>query len=91
VDNYQLAVQSGSGYKLNVSLFERLVLAGFPHATLEVQVRGARFERASLVRRVACGGCCSLLLASLPLQKRPLAPNPPQTRSTACTPAYRRW
>ncbi|KIY98958.1 NFX1-type zinc finger-containing protein 1 [Monoraphidium neglectum] len=39
VDNWELAVQSGNGYNLNVSLFERLVLAGFPHATLGVQHR----------------------------------------------------
>lgn len=39
VDNYQLTVQAGQGHTLNVSLFERLVLAGFPHSTLAVQHR----------------------------------------------------
>lgn len=36
VETYDLSVQAGKGYTLNVSLFERLVLGGYPHATLEV-------------------------------------------------------
>ncbi|PNH08303.1 NFX1-type zinc finger-containing protein 1 [Tetrabaena socialis] len=39
VECWSLAVQSGAGHDLNVSLFERLVLSGFPHATLAVQHR----------------------------------------------------
>ncbi|GFR50032.1 hypothetical protein Agub_g12193 [Astrephomene gubernaculifera] len=39
VDCWSLAVQSGCGHDLNVSLFERLVLAGFPHTPLAVQHR----------------------------------------------------
>ena len=39
VDNYQLSVASGMGHNLNCSLFERLVLGGFPHATLGTQHR----------------------------------------------------
>ena len=39
VESYELSVQAGRGHTLNVSLFERLVLAGFPHATLAVQHR----------------------------------------------------
>jgi hypothetical protein len=39
VECYELSVQAGRGHTLNVSLFERLVLGGFPHATLAVQHR----------------------------------------------------
>jgi hypothetical protein len=39
VDCYELSVQAGHGHTLNMSLFERLVLEGFPHATLAVQHR----------------------------------------------------
>lgn len=39
IESYSLAVQSGRGYNLNVSLFERLVLSGTPHSTLAVQHR----------------------------------------------------
>ncbi|GFH27466.1 predicted protein, partial [Haematococcus lacustris] len=39
VESYSLQKESGRGYDLNVSLFERLVLAGFPHASLAVQHR----------------------------------------------------
>eukprot|EP00775_Hariotina_reticulata_P004273 gene4273-4526_t len=39
VEHYDLSVQAGQGHSLNVSLFERLVVAGFPHATLAVQHR----------------------------------------------------
>ncbi len=39
VDCWSLAVQSGEGHDLNVSLFERLVLQGAPHTTLSTQHR----------------------------------------------------
>ncbi|GFH25752.1 NFX1-type zinc finger-containing protein 1 [Haematococcus lacustris] len=39
VESYSLQKESGRGYDLNVSLFERLVLSGFPHASLAVQHR----------------------------------------------------
>lgn len=39
VEHYDLSVQAGQGHSLNVSLFERLVLAGLPCATLAVQHR----------------------------------------------------
>eukprot|EP00198_Chlamydomonas_reinhardtii_P002822 XP_001692158.1 predicted protein [Chlamydomonas reinhardtii] len=39
VDTWELTKQFGAGYDLNVSLFERLALAGFPHTTLGVQHR----------------------------------------------------
>jgi ribosomal protein L40E len=39
VNVYDLMVESKTGYDLNQSLFERLILAGFPYATLESQHR----------------------------------------------------
>jgi len=39
ISNYQLTVERGLGYDLNRSLFERLILAGFPHETLSKQHR----------------------------------------------------
>ncbi|EKG10223.1 CbxX/CfqX [Macrophomina phaseolina MS6] len=39
VNNYELTVEKGKGYDLNRSLFERLILAGFPHTTLAQQHR----------------------------------------------------
>ena len=39
VNNYALTVEKGDGYDLNRSLFERLVLAGYPHTTLTNQHR----------------------------------------------------
>ncbi|KAG2423774.1 hypothetical protein HXX76_015050 [Chlamydomonas incerta] len=39
VETWELTKQHGAGYDLNVSLFERMVLAGFPHTTLGVQHR----------------------------------------------------
>ncbi|KAI6120180.1 P-loop containing nucleoside triphosphate hydrolase protein [Pisolithus croceorrhizus] len=39
VNNYTLTVEKGEGYDLNRSLFERLVLKGFPHVTLSSQHR----------------------------------------------------
>ena len=39
VEFHPLSVASGGGHDLNVSLFERLVTSGFPHAALAVQHR----------------------------------------------------
>ncbi|OJA15476.1 hypothetical protein AZE42_06348 [Rhizopogon vesiculosus] len=39
VNNYNLTVEKGDGFELNRSLFERLVLKGFPHETLTAQHR----------------------------------------------------
>lgn len=39
VSHYDLSVESGNGYDLNRSLFERLILAGYPHTTLVKQHR----------------------------------------------------
>lgn len=46
--NYPLSVEKGEGYDLNRSLFERLVLKGFPHQILTQQHR-MRPEISSLV------------------------------------------
>lgn len=51
VANYSLTVEKGEGYDLNRSLFERLVLKNFPHATLRTQHR-MRPEISSLVRQL---------------------------------------
>ena len=39
VNSYDLSVEKGDGYDLNRSLFERLILKGFPHETLTEQHR----------------------------------------------------
>lgn len=39
VNNHDLSVEKGDGYDLNRSLFERLILKGFPHQTLVEQHR----------------------------------------------------
>lgn len=39
VKNHDLSVEKGDGYDLNRSLFERLILKGFPHQTLTQQHR----------------------------------------------------
>lgn len=39
ISDYKLQVESGKGYDLNRSLFERLVLSNFPYATLLAQHR----------------------------------------------------
>jgi hypothetical protein len=49
VSNYSLTVEKGDGYNLNVSMFERLILAGMPHTTLSRQHR-MRPEISTLVR-----------------------------------------
>ena len=51
VNNYALSVEKGEGYDLNRSLFERLVLKGYPHQTLAKQYR-MRPEISALVRRL---------------------------------------
>jgi hypothetical protein len=49
INNYSLTVEKGDGFNLNVSLFERLLLAGVPHSTLIEQHR-MRPEISTLVR-----------------------------------------
>ncbi|KAF2637377.1 P-loop containing nucleoside triphosphate hydrolase protein [Massarina eburnea CBS 473.64] len=49
VNNYSLTIEKGDGYNLNQSLFERLVLSGVPHITLNLQHR-MRGEISNLVR-----------------------------------------
>lgn len=39
INNYQLSVEAGSGYDLNRSLFERLILQGHPYSQLTQQHR----------------------------------------------------
>ena len=51
VNNYALTVEKGDGYDLNRSLFERLVLAGYPHTTLTNQHRMCP-EISSIVRHL---------------------------------------
>ncbi|KAI0067131.1 P-loop containing nucleoside triphosphate hydrolase protein [Artomyces pyxidatus] len=51
VNNYLLTVEKGEGYDLNRSLFERLVLQGYPHETLNKQHR-MRPEIAALIRHL---------------------------------------
>ena len=51
INNYALSVEKGEGYDLNFSLFERLVLAGYPHSTLAKQHRMCP-EISSLLRHL---------------------------------------
>jgi hypothetical protein len=51
VNNYALTVEKGDGFDLNRSLFERLILSGFPHTTLSQQHRMCP-EISSLVRNM---------------------------------------
>jgi hypothetical protein len=51
VNNYYLTVEKGAGFDLNRSLFERLVLKGYPHARLKAQHR-MRPEISRLVRHL---------------------------------------
>ncbi|TDL30087.1 P-loop containing nucleoside triphosphate hydrolase protein [Rickenella mellea] len=51
VNNYKLTVEKGEGFDLNRSLFERLVLKGYPHTSLTEQHR-MRPEIAALVRHL---------------------------------------
>jgi len=49
--NYAISVEKGDGYDLNRSMFERLVLANYPHTTLSKQHRMCP-EISSLVRHL---------------------------------------
>ncbi|KAF8065345.1 P-loop containing nucleoside triphosphate hydrolase protein [Lyophyllum atratum] len=51
VNYYNLTVEKGEGYNLNMSLFERLVLKGYPHETLTSQHR-MRPEISSIIRHL---------------------------------------
>jgi len=51
VNNYYLTVEKGEGFDLNRSLFERLVLKGYPHAQLKAQHR-MRPEISRLIRHL---------------------------------------
>ena len=51
VINHHLTVEKGEGYDLNRSLFERLVISGYPHTVLTQQHR-MRPEVSALVRRL---------------------------------------
>lgn len=51
VNNFYLTVEKGEGFDLNRSLFERLVLKGFPHTQLKTQHR-MRPEISALVRHL---------------------------------------
>ncbi|EEB91121.1 hypothetical protein MPER_10574, partial [Moniliophthora perniciosa FA553] len=51
VNNYTLTVEKGEGYDLNMSLFERLALKGYPHETLSQQHR-MRPEISALIREL---------------------------------------
>ena len=55
IKNHRLSVEKGDGYDLNRSLFERLVLKGYPHQTL-VQQHRMRPEIASLIRTLTYPG-----------------------------------
>jgi superfamily I DNA and/or RNA helicase len=49
--SYELSVEQGDGFDLNRSLFERLVLKGFPHVTHAQQHR-MRPEISSIIRHL---------------------------------------
>ncbi|KAK2464129.1 hypothetical protein APHAL10511_003877, partial [Amanita phalloides] len=51
VNSYVLTVEKGEGFDLNMSLFERLALRGYPHTTLSQQHR-MRPEISALVRHL---------------------------------------
>ncbi|KAI0309712.1 P-loop containing nucleoside triphosphate hydrolase protein, partial [Amylostereum chailletii] len=51
VNHYLLTTEKGEGYDLNVSLFERLVLKGYPHETLKKQHR-MRPEISAMIRHL---------------------------------------
>jgi len=55
VNNYDLTVEKGEGFDLNRSLFERLVLMGYPHIQLIVQHR-MRPKIATLIRHLTYPG-----------------------------------
>lgn len=64
--HHSLSVEKGEGYDLNRSLFERLVLKGYPHQTL-VQQHRMRPEISSLIRTLTYPG----LLDAPKTQNRP--------------------
>jgi hypothetical protein len=51
VNSYDLTVEKGDGFDLNRSLFERLVLKGYPHTQLKAQHR-MRPEISALIRHL---------------------------------------
>ncbi|RFU29072.1 hypothetical protein B7463_g7259, partial [Scytalidium lignicola] len=51
VNNFALTIEKGDGFDLNKSLFERLVIGGYPHTTLAKQHR-MRPEISVLVKRL---------------------------------------
>ncbi|PYH42931.1 P-loop containing nucleoside triphosphate hydrolase protein [Aspergillus saccharolyticus JOP 1030-1] len=51
INEYALIIEKGDGYNLNVSLFERLIHVGYPHATLLKQHRMCP-EISALVQRL---------------------------------------
>ena len=51
INNYALTIEKGDGYDLNRSLFERLVIGGYPHTTLAKQHR-MRPEISALVKQL---------------------------------------
>ncbi|EED23738.1 conserved hypothetical protein [Talaromyces stipitatus ATCC 10500] len=55
INNYALSLEKGNGYDLNVSLFERLIRADYPHTTLLKQHRMCP-EISSLVRSLTYPG-----------------------------------
>lgn len=55
INNHRLSVEKDEGYGLNRSLFERLVLKGYPHQTLLQQHR-MRPEISSLIRTLTYPG-----------------------------------
>ncbi|KAJ5823469.1 hypothetical protein N7447_005809 [Penicillium robsamsonii] len=55
INSYSLSTEKGDGYDLNVSLFERLIHAGYPHTTLMKQHRMCP-EISSLVRNLTYPG-----------------------------------
>lgn len=55
INNYALSVEKGEGYDLNRSLFERMVLAGYPHRILAKQHRMCP-EISSLVEHLTYPG-----------------------------------
>ncbi|KAJ5272282.1 hypothetical protein N7478_007407 [Penicillium angulare] len=52
INSYALSTERGDGYDLNVSLFERLIHAGYPHTTLQKQHRMCP-EISALVRSLS--------------------------------------
>ncbi|KAM3068636.1 hypothetical protein ACMFMG_011160 [Clarireedia jacksonii] len=50
-NSYALKVEQGDGYNLDMSLFERLVIDGYPHVTLTKQHR-SRPEISSIIRHL---------------------------------------